>query len=427
MLIGKPYTKCPKCGKDTFGRLSVSGNTYTKRCGECIYTQDFVLIPVEKKAIYLDQFVISNLMMSINKKLNKDVDEWYLKLFNKLEYAVKGQIIICPYSDIHESESTPFHFQDMKRMYEHFAHGIKLSGKHSIKMSQTFTCFKAWKDGKDPEYDLSIDSILQGKKNEWQDTIIITIDKTVDEVEIIKYKEYLDGVYEGLLEYVDKWRARKESYNTFYTEESNATGVGIVQTHSEYMTTYAMRYLGKNKKMDINDYLELGFMQPVDSFIYLQLEKQTGEEDVKKSAQILDDFLFSETFKNMPYNQISSSLWANIRHQYSIGQRVKPVTRGIFNDVDMLALYLPYLDTMIIDKDMHNVVKYNESRSIMEKYFNKVFSLVNKDEFFEYIDSLIKNTPAHHFKTLEFVYGEDWFKPYTTMYENPFKKDDEKS
>lgn len=422
MLIGKPYTKCPNCGKDTFGKLSVSGNYYTKRCGECMHTAKFVLLPVEKKVLYLDQFVISNLMMAINKKLNKKVDNWYLELFNKLEFAVGGQVVICPYSDLHDKESTPFHFQEMKRMYEHFAHGIKLSGLFDILTSQTFHCFDSWINNKTSEYNLSIDNILQGSRNEWHDTIYITLGKEVNDEEIVKYNEYLDSVQQDLLGLVDKWKVRKESYDYFYQEELNAAGQGLLESHFEYMKRYAKIYFNKGKKLDITDYLELGFSQPIHSFIYLQLEKRTKEEDIKKSTKIVGDFLKSDKYKNMPYNQISASLWANIRHQYSIGQRVQPVSKGTFNDIDMLSLYLPYIDAMIIDKDMYHIAKYGESKNVMKQYYHKLYSQSNKDEFISYIDKLCQDVPEYHFRTVENVYGEDWNKPYSTMYENKFKK-----
>ena len=422
LFISKPYEECPKCKKIAFGRLNVSGNSYNLKCGECGHIETRYLPEISKKVVYLDQFVISNLMMAINKKLNKKVDKWYLELFNKLEYAVGGQVIICPYSDLHDKESTPFHFQEMKRMYEHFAHGIKLEGLFNILTSQTFHCFDSWINNKTPEYDLSIDSILQRGRKEWHDTIYITLDKEINDEEIIKYNEYLQSVHQNLLGLIDKWKVRKENYDYFYQEESNDTGKGLIESHVEYMKKYAKVYLSKGKRLDVNDYLELSFSQPINSFIYLQLEKKTKEEDIIKSTKILGDFLKSDAYKNMPYNQISASLWATIRYQYSKGQRVQPVSKGTFNDIDMLSLYLPYIDAMIIDKDMYHIAKYGENKNIMGKYHHKLFSQNNKEEFILYIDNLCKGLPRYHFKIVENVYGKDWNKPYTTMYENKFKK-----
>lgn len=108
MFIGKPFIVCPKCKKqDSYGLLMVNPSSYTKRCKECWYSKNYLLPQLNKKVIYLDQFVISNMMKAINDQLGKKekVDKVYLKLFEELDKAVKLQLVICPDSTYHREES----------------------------------------------------------------------------------------------------------------------------------------------------------------------------------------------------------------------------------------------------------------------------------------------------------------------------------
>ena len=61
-LISPPWRTCPACGKDKFGVSIISGSRLMRRCRDCWHQRDYRLPELRKKIIYLDQFVISNLM-----------------------------------------------------------------------------------------------------------------------------------------------------------------------------------------------------------------------------------------------------------------------------------------------------------------------------------------------------------------------------
>src|ERR1044071_4006761 len=69
-FIGSPYQSCPKCGQHEFGVLSIHETSITRRCRvrACWYTATHPLPPLQKKVIYLDQFIFSNItkMLSPN-------------------------------------------------------------------------------------------------------------------------------------------------------------------------------------------------------------------------------------------------------------------------------------------------------------------------------------------------------------------------
>jgi len=61
-FISTPYRTCPECGHETFGILLIRDNRYTRRCRDCWHSSEYRLPELRRKIIYLDQFVISNLM-----------------------------------------------------------------------------------------------------------------------------------------------------------------------------------------------------------------------------------------------------------------------------------------------------------------------------------------------------------------------------
>lgn len=97
-FVSAPYIKCPDCGSDTFGVLMIGNHQYSRRCITCWYDGRFPLPKLKKKVIYLDQFVISNMM----KQLDPDSSEskkgphakFFQDLFETLDRACKLQLLL---------------------------------------------------------------------------------------------------------------------------------------------------------------------------------------------------------------------------------------------------------------------------------------------------------------------------------------------
>ncbi len=136
-FISGPYKKCPNppCSADgAFGVfMSIEGSSsYTRECVECEHTESYALPKIKKKILYLDQFVISNLIKLLDKSHPSHQriksDPFWESLFIKLEAASKSQAIVCPDSFYHRDESLTgnIDFKLMKRLYEHFSSGKTL-------------------------------------------------------------------------------------------------------------------------------------------------------------------------------------------------------------------------------------------------------------------------------------------------------------
>lgn len=77
IFINPPYITCPNCKKDSFGISGIFSRHFCRRCEECFYPQSnegleiFPLPELNKRVIYLDQLVISNMMFAINPKVSE--------------------------------------------------------------------------------------------------------------------------------------------------------------------------------------------------------------------------------------------------------------------------------------------------------------------------------------------------------------------
>ena len=130
-FIHGPYIKCPKCGENSFSVSIICDHHYFRRCTECYYpdpskgekNHKYLLPKLNKKVIYIDQFAISNMMKFLNPSVKSHekvkADIFWGKLFEQLNTLCKLQLIICPDSDMHETEPllVPY-YKSLKRIYE---------------------------------------------------------------------------------------------------------------------------------------------------------------------------------------------------------------------------------------------------------------------------------------------------------------------
>jgi transcription elongation factor Elf1 len=182
IFISPPYIECPKCqNKNSFGVLSVQDQRYIRRCKECWHTANFNLPKLNKKVVYLDQFVISNMMKSLNPDTKafkkKAVDKFWTELFSKLYRLANMQLIICPDSEFHTEESlvSPY-FHELKRMYELLGHGLSFYDHETIRNFQICERATNWiKAETNPATQITAKSIIHGNKDAWCDRLYISM------------------------------------------------------------------------------------------------------------------------------------------------------------------------------------------------------------------------------------------------------------
>jgi len=163
---------------DKFGVSIISGSRLMRRCRDCWHQRDYRLPELRKKIIYLDQFVIGNLMKLENPVTKGHAtvaaDPFWRELHDLLFQLRYLQMICCPDSGSHEEESrtSPFN-AELKKTYEALSGGITFEGFDSIKSKQIGELALAWAEHREPAFDFDPRSILSSDPNEWNQRFYI--------------------------------------------------------------------------------------------------------------------------------------------------------------------------------------------------------------------------------------------------------------
>lgn len=419
MFINEPYITCPKCGKESFGVLSIHASHFIRRCKECWHDESFKLPPVSRKVIYLDQFAISEMMKSINPSLKKidKVDPFFRKLFEKLDVLNKMQVIICPESSSHFDESfVSAYYPTLKRLYQQLAHNFSFYDPETIKRFQVLEDFNEWVGLKKRPIDIGDVLTGTGDLEGWEDRFIISVSLRDQDPSLAdELRKSRDQTSDALIQVFNRWRTEKtKTFNDWYEEERSAYGKSILQTYIRSIVEYS-KLITNQVPVSINS---IGNISSNASIIMTAIhwklsEKGFSDEDgMKKSIEYLN----SENIKNIPYVQISAMLFASLAREASLGRK-KPPTKGMMNDVEVIACHAPYCDAMFIDNECRRLLNTGLSQTKV-KLKTKVFSQDNKNEFLDYLDEIEKSVSKTHLKKVKEVYGDKWLTPYVEMFLN---------
>ena len=85
------------------------------------------------------------------------------------------------------------------------------------------------------------------------------------------------------------------------------------------------------------------------------------------------------------------------------------------NDVEIIASYTPYCDTIFIDNECRRLLNQG-LKETGYKLTTKVFSQDNKEEFLKYLDEIYGSLSKKHINKVKEVYGEKWLTPYVEMF-----------
>lgn len=416
MFINKPYTECPNCHGQNFGVLGIHRHHYIKRCADCRYDEKYPLPVLTRRVIYLDQFVISNMMKSINKVLGEKekVDPLYLELFKKLDRLNKLQLIVCPDSPIQDKESrVSRNYKELKRMFEQLSHGTSFHRPDTVRRFQVHSLFRRWV-GKEVE-PLDVFDFIRGNSgiDGWDSRLIVSVSSDMSESDIQNIRDEKAHLSEAMNEIVDMWKREKGSFRDFYDRELNSFGPSILKRYIIDLGNYLRSMSLSEDSTDLLLASVLSEISVLMTAIHNDL-KELGCEDENLLTKTAE-FFNSDLIKEAPYAIISSILYASLAGDYANGRKTYP-SPGFFDDVGMIAGYAPYCDAMFIDKECRRLLIHNEAIPIYD-LSNRVFSLDNRGEFMNYLNCIEKDMPKEHADLVHRVYGEDWPKPFLEMYE----------
>lgn len=418
-FVRAPFIRCPDCGApDTFGVLMICDRHYIRRCVGCWFDQRLPLPPIEKKVIYLDQFVISNMM----KELDPDRPAaakgikggFYRTLFERLDRLSKLQLVVCPDSPVQDNESVvDSRYEKLRSVFRHLSHGVGLHPPEALFHRQLLRAFRKWVQPDTSEPLAERDDAFTSKRNVWLERFRIELN----------YK--LPGLAESLRNINTKrtqhlrdvcvhWQNAPDfDFNDVFEGELGA----IVQGPWLEYLAYAARLLA-TQQGEIQ--VDLDRLYPPESsamISHMLGDIRRGAADSAEAFARIHEFFGSTAARSIPYARVSALFWAGIAREVRAGRSEETFPRaGMINDIDLVAAYAPFCDALFVDKQISHLAAQPELKRELAGS-GQLFSLRDGEdqEFLSYLDQIEAGASAAHLDAVASVYGSDWPKPYVEL------------
>jgi hypothetical protein len=412
-FVHPPFWTCPDCGTEgTFGVLMICDRHYVRRCINCWFDQSFPLPALNKRIIYLDQFVISNMMKELDPG-NTQAPGFYRTLFERLDRLSKLQLVVCPDSPIQDHESVvDTRYEKIRTVFCQLSHGVSFRDPTTILHAQISRAFNCWLSGKACNADVARDFALTKNPDVWQDTYRIELNYTLPGLaHELKTKSAI--VTERLHKTCREWQNdRNFSFKETFDNELAGCGRLILEQYSRYVTHYAAVSTGQAPFDD-----EVCFPPAAVALVTRMLsELSSSIPTYEERFARIRKFFASDHFREVPAARISALFWATIAREIHSGRKPDRFPKSsMYNDIDAVAVYSPFCNAMFVDKEISHLVKQRELQMALSgKHF---FSLRQneKAEFLDYLDEIERSASAEHLQLVEEVYGPDWPTPYVDL------------
>jgi hypothetical protein len=373
-----------------------------------------MLPALRKKILYLDQFAISNLVKALDPSTKGHArtvaDPFWAKLFQTLEIAAKMQLIVCPDSDEHRTESlvAPF-YTNLKRIYEHFSNGVSFHDSRTIRRIQLVEIAERWLDGKKPECKLDPDLVTRGELHGWQSPIGVSVTLPQPDEVSEEIRETRKRVHQEMQIAFEYWRSEKLSFDERVTREAGHYGTKLLADILQWRDRVREAQFGLNSV----EPRELYPTPAVEIFMALIATFRTkglSEDEAQKKAF---EFLRSDVPSAAPRRQLFGLLYAALAMRAQNGQ-VRAPNQGMATDISVIADLLPYCDAMFVDNAARALVE-DIPKNRRPPYGCKVFSATVRTEFVAYLEQLVTAAPEEHRGIIQEVYGDDYIRPYNEI------------
>jgi hypothetical protein len=416
-FVNAPFVKCPDCGEPNFGVLMVCGGIYTRRCTNCWFDKDFALPLIRKKIIYLDQFVISNMMKELDpdrpdsKKGSND--GFYRTLFETLDRLSKLQLIACPDSPVQDHESlVDTRYEKIRAVFRKLSLGFGFVDPETIYLAQVFGAFESWLKGETARTKLEECFVFQGNPHVWQERFQIELHYVVPGLvsELKGLKATLTKQLHGMCE---QWKEDKSfSFQAVFECEFAGSARKILSEFFTHLARYAAVQRGEAPIGSICCWPES--VDLVTRMLSALASSTPTKEDQFRRIQ---SFFASEYFRAVPFARVSGLLWASLARDVNAGRQPKNFPgAGMYNDIDVIAAYAPFCDAMFVDKEVAHLAAQAELKKELLGQA-QLFSLRKNEQvaFIEFLKSIEAGASPNHLKLVREVYGEDWGSPFVEL------------
>lgn len=386
MLVAHVIGDCPVCGGvQQFGNVFIRNGRILRGCMSCSYRDSIYLPEIKKKIIYLDQFFFSNAFKSNDPK--------FVEVADKIQKLVNLQVLISPYSNVHEDETHQWRGYsgknkiDLMSFIEDAARGHEFKPHYEVELAQILKAFSLFQAGQGESFLCQEKDVLESDIHEWDDYIRLKVGRYLGDIELIRTLK--EQSVRLLVDELPSWREQK---NTFLQEVLIET-----QFAGKMYLNYYLENLKRIMDFDFNSFIDAPIQSRVVDYL---IGHQSKDLPMDFRLNKVIEFFASPYFANIPHLYISTRLFARLKESVQSGAYSKRENAfrklgGFFQDVKHIATYAPYCDAFVMDKAMAELA--SDSRINLEKKYNvKIFSLNNWDELIAWLDGLLSNMSNEH-------------------------------
>ncbi len=395
--------------------MIISGSRLMRRCRDCWHKQDYQLPELRKKVIYLDQFIISNLMKLENPATKGHAavaaDPFWRELHDLLFQLRYLQMICCPDSGSHEEESrtSPFN-AELKKTYEALSGGITFEAFDSIKSMQIGELALAWAEHRQPAFDFNSTSILTRDPNEWNERFYIVFPDNpfISAARLRQVRTELHANIARLFR--DVWGKEKHSFEYWYELERTEFQGYLLKAAVRHKHERAQAVLshkpGEEPPLEVLDKILPSFQEGIIADIehVMRFPRDRGISTPEEQAKLCKGFLRENRIADAPFVRLQSLMFAAIAMRAAHGQK-EPPNEGTATDIDTAAHLLPYCDAMFMDNGCRSLL-LDVPTALRPPETAKVFSLNVKAEFLDYLRSIREGISAEHVQAVRELYGD---------------------
>ena len=397
-----PWSRCARCGEDRFGFLSGGDHSIVWRCSNCRYRVDEPLPEVEKKVIYIDQFVFSELFkLKAGTRREDKLTPFCQEVDALLHRVVHLQQAVLPHSNIHQSETIVSAWpRALREAYEAIGGDMRFEDTSDVQMREITEFAAAYVEQRGPVLNFDVDEILRGARNKWLPNIRVVVNAD--------YSRFASGTRQrrestgvSVNELMDNWRTHQLGFDDVLQIELNG------YHHSRIEALRAFREIYERAEA-AGDFMAImnQSMSPICRELSM-LDRLFRKAGIPEQSRDIarDSFWRWERNSEMPFGRILAHMFAALAGQVQAGRK-KGVSAGFMNDVEAVAAYAPFVDAMFIDKECALLLTQGRHRKELQ-YRARIFSLTNRDEFLDYLRAMEAEASDEVRSYAQIIYGLD--------------------
>jgi len=381
---GTDWITCPFCSRaSVFRRLDIINGGVLWKCRACNRTRREELPPLRKQIVYLDQWVISNMLKAEVGRPVTRAEKWR-ELHGLLNHLISDQLVICPDSCYHQEESALIASLEpgLRETYRRMSRGVSFKTPDDIGMFQLYQSLRKFV-GEDQlrGYTFGSSDAFYGNPHEWHARLYVTSDLSRRFLDPERTRRAREQLAEHLDEVAERnWKRRPATFDEDVAAEKAGYARGLLFQFAEACAYMTAMNEGR-QEFDPGTYLDCLYRGREVLWMTEYLAEKLGDDGYRGLRHLLA-FFASPHFGATPFLQIMAKLYAAMaRHVRGPGRKPKPSDSV---DVNVCSYFLPYCDAMVLDRAFAAITREGPLR-LHEVYDTKVFGMQDFGGFLDYL------------------------------------------